>query len=401
MTRVEKILLYTLAAVNFTNIMDFMIMMPLGPQLMRILHMTPQQFGLVVASYSISAFLSGVITTLIINRFDRKKFLQWIYAGFLIGTFACGLVNSYELLLAARFFTGLFGGVMGAIILSIVSDETPLERRGQAMGIIMSAFAAASVLGVPFGTFIAVNSEFGWHAPFLFLGILSLPVQYLLYKYIPSRGKKISQHYLADTLNNLKFIFTDRNHLMAMALGFIIIVGHFSIIPMFNPYLVSNVGLDEKLIPYIYLLGGGATIFSSPLIGKLADRVGKMKVFAIFIFLYLIPVFLITNMAPSTPLYIFSISTIFFVFSSGRFIPSQAMVTGAVRADVRATFMSINSSIQQLGTGLASWVMGYIIVKDDTGHFTGYDVAGYFSLGMALLSLWIAWRVRTADGKSF
>jgi len=400
MTKNERILLYTLGMVNFTNIMDFMIMMPLGPQLMRIFGITPQQFGLLVSSYSISAFISGVIATFLINRFDRKRFLSYVYIGFLIGTFGCGFAPTYPLLLAARFFTGFFGGVLGAIILSIVSDAVPLERRGQAMGIIMAAFSLASVFGVPFGIYIATHSSLEWHAPFLFLAIIGIPVYFFVSKYVPHQKKNID-HGMNESWDHIKQIFTTKNNLLAMALGVVIMMGHFCIIPYLSPYMVSNVGLKETDLPYIYFVGGGLTIFTSPLIGKLADKFGKLRVFTIFIFLYLIPVYLVTNMPPASITYVLFVAGIFFIFSGGRFIPSQAMVTGAVKADIRGSFMSLNSSIQQLANGAAAYFAGLIITKTAAGPIENYNIVGYFSLAMALLSLIIGWQLRTADGKRF
>ncbi|MBJ7428228.1 MAG: MFS transporter [Bacteroidia bacterium] len=213
MSKTERIMLFTLAAINFVNIMDFMIMMPLGPNLIKTFNITASDFGILVSSYSISAFISGIITTFIINKFERKDYLMRIFIGFLIGTFACGLAPTYATLLVARFATGLFGGVLGAIILAIVSDAIPFERRGQAMGIIMAAFSLASVLGVPFGIFIATQTKqydfLGWHAPFLFLAVLGIPVYFLVSKFVIKQTAAVQ---LAakqmDVTKNIKAIFT-------------------------------------------------------------------------------------------------------------------------------------------------------------------------------------------------
>ncbi len=384
--------------------MDFMIMMPLGPNLISTFGITPADFGLLVSSYSISAFISGIVTTFIINKFDRKDYLMRVFIGFLIGTFACGLAPTYITLLIARFATGLFGGVLGAIILAIVSDAIPFERRGQAMGFIMAAFSLASVAGVPFGIYIATHTKqydfLGWHAPFLLLAILGIPVYFLVSKFVPRQSKELQLAAAQmDVMKNIKAIFSNKNNLLALSFGVVMMMGHFCIIPFLSPYMVSNVGMREEDLPLIYLVGGGVTIFTSPLIGKLADKFGKLVVFISLATVYVIPVYLITNLGPH-PLYmVLTLSAVFFIFS-GRFIPMQAMVTGAVDPKIRASFMSFNSSIQQLANGVAAFFAGVVVTTVD-GKLVHYEILGYFSVGMALLSIYIASRLRSVDGQKF
>jgi predicted MFS family arabinose efflux permease len=290
MQKNERILLITLAAINFTNIMDFMIMMPLGPQLIRYFDITPQQFTLLVSAYTFSAGISGFFAAFIVDRFDRKSFLRFLFFGFLVGTLACGLAPTYELLLTARIFTGVFGGVLGAIILAIVGDVIPFEKRGQAMGMIMAAFSVASALGVPFGIFLA--NMFSWHAPFIFLAIFGLPVMFLIWKYIPSITAHIhNKDVRPNPIAILRAITSDPNQRKAITLMMVLMFGHFSIIPLLSPFMVSNVGFEEYQLTYIYAIGGILTIFSSPLIGKWADKYGKRKIFTIFISLCVIPIF--------------------------------------------------------------------------------------------------------------
>lgn len=400
MQRQERILLITLATINFTNIMDFMIMMPLGQQLMRIFNITPQQFGLVVSAYTFSAGASGFLSAFIVDRFDLKSFLQFLYTGFLIGTLGCGLAPSYELLLTARIFTGIFGGVLGALILSIVGDVIPFERRGQAMGTIMAAFSVASVFGVPFGLFIA--TKFDWHAPFIFLAICGLPVTYFIWKYIPTLTSHIHQKIdRPSPITIIQNITSNSNQRKAISLMMVLMFGHFSIIPFLSPYLVSNVGFQESQLAYVYAVGGALTIFSSPLIGKWADKAGKLKIFTIFILLCIIPISLITNAGPMPIWLALTISGSFFVFSGGRFIPAQAMVTSTVNPENRGSFMSITSSFQQLSAGAASYIAGMIVAKQPDGTLLNYQYVGYISIGATLLCLILARRIRTASGEKF
>lgn len=400
MLKKERILLITLAAINFTNIMDFMIMMPLGPQLMRIFDITPQQFGLVVSAYTLSAGISGFCSAFFVDRFDRKSILTFLYTGFLIGTLACGLAPTYALLLTARILTGLFGGVLGALILSIIGDVIPFERRGQAMGMIMAAFSVASVFGVPFGLFIA--NQFDWHAPFIFLAIIGLPVMYFVLKYVPSITDHIhNKENRPNPVAILQGITSDPNQRKAISLMMMLMFGHFSIIPFLSPFLVSNVGFEESQLAYVYAVGGVLTIFSSPLIGKWADKFGKLKIFTIFVLLCTVPIFLLTNM-PRVEIWMALIVTgAFFVFSGGRFIPAQAMVTSTVKPETRGSFMSISSSLQQLSAGAASYIAGVIVVKQPSGELLNYNWVGYISIVATVICLFLARRIRTADGAKF
>ncbi len=399
MNNKERLLLLTLAAINFTNIMDFMIMMPLGPQLMRLFDITPQQFGLMVSSYTLSAGVSGFCTAFIVDKFDRKRFLQVLYIGFLLGTLACGLAPTFELLMAARIFTGVFGGVLGAIVLAIVGDVIPFERRGQAMGFIMAAFSAASVFGVPFGLWIA--TEFSWHAPFLFLAILALPVQFCIYKFVPSLKNHLKASQQNTVWQTLQNITSNPNQRKSITFMMVVMFGHFSIIPFLSPYMVSNVGFTEHQLSYIYLFGGLCTIASSPFIGKLSDKAGKLKVFTWFVSLSCIPILFITNM-PRIDIWFALIATsAFFAISSGRFIPAQAMVTATVSPQNRGSFMSIVSSMQQLSAGLASYIAGVIIVKQPSGEMSNYNLVGLMSVAGALLTLVLVRRIRSAEGEKF
>lgn len=400
MQKNERILLLILAAVNFSNILDFMIMMPLGPQLMRLFEINPKQFGLLVSSYTISAGISGFFTAFIVDKFDRKKFLQFLYVGFLLGTLACGLAGNYHLLMIARIFTGIFGGVIGAVILSIVGDSIPFERRGQAMGMIMAGFSVASVFGVPFGLFIA--NEFGWQAPFLFLAVLALPLSYLIWRFVPNVNAHLTSANRTDIKQVLINITSDANQRKSVTLMMVLMFGHFSIIPFLSPFMVANVGFTESDLAYIYLIGGAFNMFTGPMIGKLADRVGKRKVFTWFVLLCSLPVFAITNM-PHVALWIALIATtLFFIVSGGRFIPAQAMVSETVQPQMRGSFMSILSSMQQLSAGVASYIAGMIIIKDDTtGIMHNYDIVGYLSIGATLLTIFLVKRIKSAKGESF
>ena len=392
----EKWFLLILAAVNFTHIVDFMIMMPLGPQLMRLFQISPQQFGFLVSAYTLSAGLSGFAGAFWIDRFDRKQALVYVYFGFLSGTTACALAPSYSLLLTARILTGAFGGILGAIVLSLVGDAIPEERRAAAMGIVMAAFSAASVLGIPLGLYLA--TLWSWHAPFLGLALFGLPVLYLCANYVPSmKGHVSSVEPHRSPLKVVSSLTRNRNQLFALSFMILLVLGQFTVVPYISPYMVSNVGFSEHQLTYIYLLGGALTIFTSPRIGRWADRIGKPRVFMLFALLTVIPLFLITNMPKLALPLALVVTTLFFVCSSGRWIPAVAMITATVEPKNRGSFMSINSSVQQLAAAFGATLSGLIIIQDKNGQLLHYQYVGYIAIAATLIAILLSGRLRTVS----
>jgi predicted MFS family arabinose efflux permease len=396
MTRSERILLLVLACINFTHIVDFMIMMPMGPLLMRHFAIRPQEFALLVSSYSLSAGLSGFVAAFFVDRFARKKVLFVAYSGFVVGTLACALAPTFWLLLAARTFAGIFGGVLGSQVLSIVGDVFDYQRRAQAMGIVMTAFSAASVVGVPLGLYLA--TQFSWHTPFAVVGLLGLLVLALIGYFVPMLDEHVTTKEMRPgAWSVLTTILQNPNQLRALWLTSTIMVGHFSIIPFISPYLVANVGFQETDIYLIYLVGGFLTIFSAPLVGKISDRRGKLPVFTVFALLSLLPVYLITTMPPAPLIYVLFVSAIFFVFSNGRLVPTQAMVASVVSPQQRGGFMAINSSVQLLAQSVATYGAGALITKTESGRLLHYDLVGYLSIAVLCMSIFIARQIKVAE----
>ena len=383
-------LLFTLACIQFTHVVDFVIMMPLGPQLMRIFNISPEQFSIVVSSYTFSAGTSGLISAFFIDKFDRKKALIFCYTGFIIGTFACSFANDYHLLIAARVLTGFFGGVLGALLLSIISDVIPFENRASAMGVVMASFSVASVLGVPTGLYLA--SLHNWQFPFFVLGCVSILVFGLIFLFIPSLTAHITAK-KGNTLETILGFFKERNTAISLLFMLFVMIGQFSVIPFISPYLVSNVGFPEKNLFLIYLVGGLVTIVSSPILGKLADKYGKPKVFAISAALSTIPVYLITNLEPIQTPILLCITAFFFILMGGRMIPASAIASSAALPQVRGSFMSINSSVQQFGSGISAYIAGQIIFKTPSGQLENYPIVGYLAIIASIVAIYLCFKV--------
>lgn len=395
-TKSEKILLAILASIQFSSIVDFMIMMPLGPQLMRIFAINPHQFGLLVSSYTFCAGTSGFFSSFFIDKYDRKASLLFFYVGFALGTLACALAPTYELLLLARGLTGIFGGVLGSLVLSIVSDAISYERRGSAMGIVMTSFSMASILGVPFSLFLA--NQFSWHAPFLFLGGISLFLCLIIWFYVPNLRTHVSQALAKEPIHRvLTRILQNQNQRRALFFMASVMFGHFAIIPFLSPSLVANAGVKESQLPLMYMTGGICTIFSSPFIGRLTDRFGKHKVFAWGALVTLLPYWLITHLTV-TPLWIvLSICAFFFVSSGGRMIPGTALVSGTVSPQYRGSFMSIVSCVQNLASAVSSYFAGLIVMTGPTGRLENYNLVGYLAVAFTFVAIYLSRQIKATE----
>lgn len=396
----EKALLYTLAVIQFSHITDFMILMPLGPQLMDAFSIKPSQFALLVSAYTFSAGIFGFIGAFFIDRFDRKQSLLIIALGFALGTLACGFSTNYGMLLFTRAFTGAFGGILGALILAIVGDVIPNERRASAMGVIMASFSLASVIGVPIGLYLATLSD--WHFPFFVLGGLAMSALIPIYMYIPKINAHIdSKEDRENPIEIISKVFRNKNQLLALSFGVIIMLSHFSIVPFISPYMVANVGFTEEQLSYIYLIGGALTIFTSPLIGKFADRYGRQKIFAITVLMASVPVFFITQMGETPIALVLLVTTLFFIFGAGRMIPSTTMVTSSVKPKNRGSFMSFNSASRQMTNGFAAYIAGLIITEDANGLLQNYELVGYFAIIMGMISIYVGSKIKVVDQNDF
>jgi predicted MFS family arabinose efflux permease len=381
----EKLIVYLLAITNFTHVIDFMIVMPLGPQLMRSLEITPLQFSYIVSSYTIFAAISGFLAAFFVDKYDRKVVLMWEYGFFLMGTLLCGLAQNYYILLIARALAGMSGGLIIAQVNSIVADLVPYERRGVAMGILSMAFSTSSVLGVPLGLLLA--NQFSWKWAFLFIVMLGGIVYPMIWFILPNmKGHLLTQEKF-NPFTLINSIFNNKAQQMGIVLVTLVILGNFIIIPFIAPYMVANVGFTEKQLTYIYFIGGALTLLTSPLVGKIADKIGKFKVLRWALFLSVIPIFLITNLPRMPFYYALPITGLFFILISARFIPVNAIVPNLVPAQQRGGYMSLLSSAQNLTAGLASLIAGIIVDKNLNNELINYNYLGYIAISCTLLCL--------------
>lgn len=374
-------------------------MMPLGPQLMRHFSITPQQFGWLVSAYTFAASLSGLISSFFIDRFDRKRSLLFLYSGFGLGTLFCALAPNYLLLMAARITAGIFGGILGGVTFSIIGDTFEESVRGTATGMVMSAFSISSIIGIPTGLWLA--NHFSWHAPFVLLASTSALVLMIAAFALPPIRSHLHSEPLnfKGTLTRLREIVTHPNHLRAYSVTTIMMFGGFTVIPFISPYLVANVGVKEADLATVYFFSGISTLIMSNIIGRLSDRYGKYRVFRIVALASIIPIVTLTNL-PEAPLAV-AVATVacFSVSMSGRFVPLMAMITSSVNPKLRGSFMSIHSSIQQFGSGLASLTSGFIVARAATGELVHYPWVGLLATVATTSCVLIARSLQSFQGE--
>lgn len=393
----ERLLLFILAVIQFTHILDFMIIMPLGSTLMETFDISPKQFSLIVSSYAIAAFVTGIISAFFLDKFDRKTALLTGYIGFTVATFACAFSPNYTIFLIMRSLTGVFGGILASLILSIVADAVPLHRRATAMGYIMMAFSTASVVGVPFGLYLAAS--FSWEVPFFAVGGISVVMIIVTIFFFPSMRQHLENaHERPKALDNIIGIFKNPNQLRALGFTMLMMLGHFTIIPFIAPYMIRNVGFSDIDVSYIYFIGGLATFFTLPFFGKLADKRGHKSVFIVMGLMAIIPILLITHLPAISIVIALMVTTLFFITSSGRSVPATTMVTSVVKSKNRAGFMSLRSSANELALALSSVIAGAIVIEDEaTGTLLHYDYVGYIAVAMTIVSVWVGSKLVAID----
>jgi len=382
----ERWLLWSLAAVQFTHIVDFMVMMPLGPQLTHLFSLSDAQFGLLVSAYSLAAGVSGLLASLVIDRFERKRALLALYAGFAVSTLACGLAPTYGALMAARIAAGVFGGVLGALVQTIVGDSIAFDRRGRAMGVVMASFSLATVAGVPASLWLA--SQGGWHWPFIAIAAACIPVWLIALQVVPSLRGHLAGAAGGSSFNQLAGVLAEPNHWRAFGLSILMVMGSFSIIPYITIYTTTNLGLTQAQVPLIYLVGGVATFFTARIWGQLADRYGKVLVFRLISVVAVLPMLALTHLTAVSVPWLIVVTTAFFVFVSGRMVPGMALLTAAPPPAMRGAFMSVNGALQSGAMGLAAWLGGALISRTPDGLVQGYGRTGWLALCTTVLMVW-------------
>jgi predicted MFS family arabinose efflux permease len=388
----QKVVVGMLAFLQFAVILDFMLMAPLGAVIMPSLSVTPAQFGMVVSAYAFAAGFSGLLTAGFADRFDRKKLLLFFYTGFIAGTLWCGLAQSFESLLFARIVTGLFGGVIGSVVLAIATDLFPPQMRGRVMGFIQTAFAASQILGIPIGIYL--SNQWNWHVPFLALVVLGLVGGLLIAFYMKPVADHLTVPQEHSAYDHLRHTVTEPRYLLSFVSVLFLATGGFMLMPFSSAFTVNNLGISLHDLPIIYLVTGIATIFIGPLVGKAADAFGPLRVFFMGTTLTIVMVLIYTHLGVSTLTLVTIVNVVLFIGIFSRMIPFQVLMSQVPAQSQRGSFNAINASISQLAGGLASLVAGHIVQQDADGMLHHYDIAGFVVVGTSLLACFLMWRIQ-------
>ncbi len=381
----QKFVVVALAFLQFTIVLDFMLLAPLGALVIPQLKITTSQFGLVVSAYALSAGVSGLLTAGFADRFDRKKLLLFFYAGFLVGTLLCGLAWSYDLLLLARMVTGVFAGVVGSVAFAIVTDLFPLQMRGRVMGVLQTAFAASSVLGIPFG--LLLSNHWGWNAPFFMTAVVGTVVGVAIHAKLRPIDEHLKHHPDRSPLHHLLHTVSNRSYLLGFLATGILSVGGFMLMPFMSVFVVNNVGLPIEKLPLVYMITGGFSIVMGPLIGRASDAFGKFRVFAFGCAVTIVMVVVYTHLSKVGLGTLVGVMVLLQIGIFSRMISASALTSALPAPGDRGSFMSISSSLQQAAGGVAAMVAGMIVVQTSAGVLLHFDTLGYVLICTTLVSL--------------
>lgn len=364
-----------LAFLQFTVVLDFMILSPLGALLLKALDVKPAQFGLVVSAYAFSAAASGILAAGFADKFDRKRLLLFFYSGFVLGTFFCGIAPSYPFLLVARMVTGLFGGVIGSISFAIIADLFPFEARGRVMGVVMSAFAGSQVLGIPAGLYL--SNAYGWHAPFLMIAGVSVVVGVVIFTQLRPIDEHLKKPSDRNALRHLVATLARPRYQWGFASTTLLAIGGFMLMPFGSAFSVHNLGIALEKLPVVYMATGFSAILAGPLMGRVSDAVGKYATFVGGSALGLVLVIYYTHLEITPLWFVIGLNVVLFVAITARMVASQALSSGIPEPQDRGAYMSISSSLQQFAGGIASFAAGLIVTQTASGRLEHYDRLGY------------------------
>jgi predicted MFS family arabinose efflux permease len=391
-TSYQVLVIVLLALTQFTVVLDFMVMSPLGDMLIKSMSLTTSQFGFAVSAYAFSAGISGLLTAGFADKFDRKKLLLFFYIGFLAGTLFCGLASTYFMLLAARIITGLFGGVIGSISMAIVADLFPLHQRGRAMGYMQMGFGASQVLGIPISLYIA--NHWGWQSPFFMIvalaGIIWLLTMLKLHpitRHLELQTEKTAVTHLWHTLR-------ERRYRTGFLMTALLSLGGFMMMPWGSAFAVNNLHVSWEQLPILFMVSGIAALFIMPLVGKLSDKIDKVKIFTVAAIWMMVIIVIYTNLKPVPFTVILLMNILMMIGIMSRIVPAMALVTALPKMQDRGAFMSINSSLQQIAGGIAAGVGGLIVVQETkTSPLEHYNTLGYLIVVIIILNIVQIYRV--------
>jgi len=385
----EAWMVFLVGAVQFINIWDFVMVMPLGPDFARALGIPLSRLGLLGGAYTAAAALAGIIGSTFLDRFDRRPALSVAMTGLVLGTLAGGLAWSFPTLLAARFLAGAFGGPATSLSLSIVADVVPPERRGKAMGAVMGAFSVASVIGVPLSLQLSVWG--GWRLPFLVVGALGLGVTAAVAASLPSLRGHLARS--TERAAPARPLFRPLV-LTSFAMTAVTMAGGFLVIPNISAYLQTNLGLPRDQLQWVYGIGGVVSFATLRGVGRLVDRFGSFRVGTVAS-LILAVAFDVMFVHPPTAVPGAAMAMAIFLFFalSSRNVSYNTLATKVPDPVERARFMSFQSAVQHLASALGASVSAAVLFVQPDGSLGNVPTLGRVAIALTLLLPLLLFRV--------
>lgn len=392
LSKYQWLVVAVLALTQFTVVLDFMVMSPLGDLLMKDLKVRPMEFGIVVSSYALAAGVSGILTAGFADRFDRKKLLIFFYSGFILGTLFCGISRSYEQLVLARIFTGIFGGVMSSISMAIVADLFSIQQRGRVMGFMQMGFGLSQILGIPISLYIA--AQYNWQMPFFLIVVLAI----VMLLFIVFGLKPVNQHLeRANSNSPFKHLLNtvkNRNYRIGFLATAFMSLGGYLMMPWGSAFAVNNVGISQKELPLLFMIVGISTFLIMPLIGMLADKINKFQLFMIASLIMIAAVVVYVRLEHSTFLILVLVNVFMMGGIMARMVPSQALTSAVPEPHDRGAFMSINSSLQQIAGGIAAIIGGKIVWQaSPQSPLMNFEMLGWVVISVILINIFLTQRV--------
>ena len=391
-TSYQKIIIFLLAILQFTIVLDFMILAPLGDILMKSMNMSTKQFGTVVSAYAISACISGIFAAGFADKFDRKKLLLFFYAGFILGTYFCAISYNYETLFIARIITGLFGGVIGSISMAIITDIFSIHQRGKVMGFVQMAFGGSQILGIPIGLVLA--NYWSWHATFYMVLILAFILGIALVIKLKPLTEQLKLINNKNALQHLLQTIKKKDYRIGFLATALLSMGGFMIMPFSTAFIVNNIHIAQSQVAIIFFFTGIFSIIIMPIVGKLSDKYDKLMIFGIGTIIAIVMVVIYTHLSPVPIWLVIIVNIVLFIGIMSRMVPATALNSAVPDAYDRGAYMSINSSLQQFAGGIAALFSGLVVVqKSKNSPIENFDVLGYVMVVLMLMCFYFVFKV--------
>ena len=391
-TSYQKIIIFLLAILQFTIVLDFMILAPLGDILMKSMNMSTKQFGTVVSAYAISACISGIFAAGFADKFDRKKLLLFFYAGFILGTYFCAISYNYETLFIARIITGLFGGVIGSISMAIITDIFSIHQRGKVMGFVQMAFGGSQILGIPIGLVLA--NYWSWHATFYMVLILAILLGIALVMKLNPLTEHLKLINNKNALQHLLQTIKKKDYRIGFLATALLSMGGFMIMPFSTAFIVNNIHIAQSQVAIIFFFTGIFSIIIMPIVGKLSDKFDKLMIFGIGTIIAIVMVVMYTHLSPVPIWLVIIVNIVLFIGIMSRMVPATALNSAVPDAYDRGAYMSINSSLQQFAGGIAALFSGLVVVqKSKNSPIENFDVLGYVMVVLMLMCFYFVYKV--------